>query len=210
MSNGKEADIILKLLLLGDTSVGKTSILSNYNENKFDQNAIGTIGVEYVYKTISYKNMKIKLQIWDTSGEERFRKITKNFYRNADGLLLVFDLTRDSTFSNIKNWISDVKEYNTELKILLLGNKLDLIEEREISTEAASNFATKNNLEYLEISAKDGTNIQKSFETLIDLIFKGKLEKEILAEFSHKDTSFTIDSKSEIINKNGNKKKSCC
>ena len=105
MSNGKEADIILKLLLLGDTSVGKTSILSNYNENKFDQNAIGTIGVEYEYKTISYKNMKIKLQIWDTSGEERFRKITKNFYRNADGLFLVFDLTRDSTFSNIKNWI---------------------------------------------------------------------------------------------------------
>ena len=90
-------------------------------------------------------------------------------------------MTKDSTFSNIKNWISDVKEYNTELKILLLGNKLDLIDEREISTETASNFATKNNLEYLEISAKDGTNIQKSFETLIDLIFKGKLEKEILA-----------------------------
>ena len=210
MTDAKEADITLKLLLLGDTSVGKTSILTNYNENKFDKDTIGTIGVEYVYKTITYKNMKIKLQLWDTSGEERFRTITKNFYRNADVLFLVFDLTREDTFNNIINWLSDVKEYNPDLKILLLGNKLDLINERKISTERATNFATKHNLQYLEVSAKDGTNIQKSFEALINLIFKDKLKQEILAEFAHKDTSFTIDSNSSIKNKNGNKRKSCC
>ena len=210
MTDAKEADITLKLLLLGDTSVGKTSILTNYNENKFDKDTIGTIGVEYVYKTITYKNMKIKLQLWDTSGEERFRTITKNFYRNADGLFLVFDLTREDTFNNIINWLSDVKEYNPDLKILLLGNKLDLINERKISTERAANLATKHNLQYLEVSAKDGTNTQKSFEALINLIFKDKLEQEILAEFAHKETSFTIDSNSSIKNKNGNKRKSCC
>ena len=210
MTDGKEADIIIKLLLLGDSSVGKTSILTNYNEDKFEQDAIGTIGVAYVYKIISYKNMKIKLQIWDTSGEERFRTITKNFYRNADGLFLVFDLTRESTFNNVKNWLSDINEYNNEIKKLLIGNKLDLIDERAISTEKATNFANKNELQYLETSSKDGTNIQKSFETILDLIFKGKLEQEILAEFSHKDTSFTIDSKSEIKNKKGIKRKPCC
>ena len=208
MTSGKEPDIILKLLFLGDASVGKTSILANYNGNIFEEQTIGTIGVEYVYKTITYKNFKIKLQIWDTSGEERFRSITKSFYRNADGLFLLYDLTNENSFDSIKNWIRNIREYNNDLKILLIGNKLDLIEERVISTEKATNFAKNNNLEYIETSAKDGTNIKKSFETLIDLILNGKSEQEILAEFSHKDTSFTVDSKSGI--KTSDKKKSCC
>ena len=208
MNSGEESDIILKILLLGDTSVGKTSILKTYNGDKFEENSIGTIGVEYAYKIITYKNMKIKLQIWDTSGEEKFRSITNNFYRNADGLFLVYDLTREDTFENIRNWLRDIKEYNGDLKIIILGNKLDLFDQRVISIERATNYATRNNLKHIETSAKDGTNIEKSFEALIELIINGRTKEEMLAEITHKDTSVTIVSESK--SKGENKKKSCC
>ena len=105
MNSEQEAQIVLKLLLLGDSSVGKTSILNKYISNKFDESSISTVGVDYMDKIIDYNKFKIKLQIWDTSGEEKFRTITKNFYRNADGLLVVFDLTKKESFSHVQSWI---------------------------------------------------------------------------------------------------------
>ena len=208
MNSEQEPDIILKILIIGDTSVGKTSILANYNGDNFDEKAIGTIGVEYLYKTITYKNMRIKLQLWDTSGEERFRSITKNFYRNANGVFLVYDITKEESFQNIRDWLRDIKEYNGDLKIIILGNKLDLIDQRVVTTERATNYASRNNLQYLETSAKDGTNIQKSFDNLIELILDGKTKEEILDEIVHKDTSLTLVSESK--SKGKEQKKSCC
>ncbi len=208
MNSEQEPDIILKILIIGDTSVGKTSILANYNGDNFDEKAIGTIGVEYLYKTITYKNMRIKLQLWDTSGEERFRSITKNFYRNANGVFLVYDITKEESFQNIRDWLRDIKEYNGDLKIIILGNKLDLIDQRVVTTERATNYASRNNLQYLETSAKDGTNIQKSFDNLIELILGGRTKEEILDEIVHKDTSLTLVSESK--SKGKEQKKSCC
>ena len=208
MNSEQEPDIILKILIIGDTSVGKTSILANYNGDNFDEKAIGTIGVEYLYKTITYKNMRIKLQLWDTSGEERFRSITKNFYRNANGVFLVYDITKEESFQNIRDWLRDIKEYNGDLKIMILGNKLDLIDQRVVTTERATNYASRNNLQYLETSAKDGTNIQKSFDNLIELILGGRTKEEILDEIVHKDTSLTLVSESK--SKGKEQKKSCC
>ena len=208
MNSEQEPDIILKILIIGDTSVGKTSILANYNGDNFDEKAIGTIGVEYLYKTITYKNMRIKLQLWDTSGEERFRSITKNFYRNANGVFLVYDITKEESFQNIRDWLRDIKEYNGDLKIMILGNKLDLIDQRVVTTERATNYASRNNLQYLETSAKDGTNIQKSFDKLIELILGGRTQEEILDEIVHKDTSLTLVSESK--SKGKEQKKSCC
>ena len=207
MTSNEEMQIVLKLLLLGDSSVGKTSILVKYINDKFDESSMSTIGVDYMDKIIDYNNFKIKLQIWDTSGEEKFRTITKNFYRNADGLLVVYDLTRKETYDHIKIWLNEAKEYNSNIKTILLGNKLDRANEREVSNKMATDYANKNNLKYLETSAKDGTNIKESFFAVIDLLLNGKSEKEILNEYTKEDSSLSIASDNNVEIK---KKKACC
>ena len=206
MNSEQEAQIVLKLLLLGDSSVGKTSILLKYISNKFDDSSISTVGVDYMDKIIDYNKFKIKLQIWDTSGEEKFRTITKNFYRNADGLLVVFDLTKKESYDHIKSWINEAKENNDKLKTILIGNKLDLKDERIVAIDVAKQFAEKNNLKYIETSAKDGTNINESFQAIIDLLFDGKSSEEILHEFTKQDSSLSVvDDSMEV-----KKKKACC
>ena len=206
MNSEQEAQIVLKLLLLGDSSVGKTSILLKYISNKFDESSISTVGVDYMDKIIDYNKFKIKLQIWDTSGEEKFRTITKNFYRNADGLLVVFDLTKKESYDHIRIWINEAKENNDKLKTLLIGNKLDLKDERIVAIDVAKQFAEKNNLKYIETSAKDGTNINESFQAIIDLLFDGKSSEEILNEFAKQDSPLlTVDDSMKV-----KKKKLCC
>ena len=206
MNSEQEAQIVLKLLLLGDSSVGKTSILLKYISNKFDDSSISTVGVDYMDKIIDYNKFKIKLQIWDTSGEEKFRTITKNFYRNADGLLVVFDLTKKESYDHIRSWINEAKENNDKLKTILIGNKLDLKDERIVAIDVAKQFAEKNNLKYIETSAKDGTNINESFQAIIDLLFDGKSSEEILHEFTKQDSSLSVvDDSMEV-----KKKKACC
>ena len=206
MNSEQEAQIVLKLLLLGDSSVGKTSILLKYISNKFDDSSISTVGVDYMDKIIDYNKFKIKLQIWDTSGEEKFRTITKNFYRNADGLLVVFDLTKKESYDHIKSWLDEAKENNDKLKTILIGNKLDLKDERIVAIDVAKQFAEKNNLKYIETSAKDGTNINESFQAIIDLLFDGKSSEEILHEFTKQDSSLSVvDDSMEV-----KKKKACC
>ena len=206
MNSEQEAQIVLKLLLLGDSSVGKTSILLKYISNKFDESSISTVGVDYMDKIIDYNKFKIKLQIWDTSGEEKFRTITKNFYRNADGLLVVFDLTKKESYNHIKSWINEAKENNDKLKTILIGNKLDLKDERIVTIDVAKQFAEKNNLKYIETSAKDGTNINESFQAIINLLFDGKSSEEILNEFTKQDSSLSVvDDTMEV-----KKKKACC
>ena len=206
MNSEQEPQIVLKLLLLGDSSVGKTSILLKYISNKFDESSISTVGVDYMDKIIEYNKFKIKLQIWDTSGEEKFRTITKNFYRNADGLLVVFDLTKKESYDHIRSWINEAKENNDKLKTILIGNKLDLKDERIVAIDVAKQFAEKNNLKYIETSAKDGTNINESFQAIIDLLFDGKSSEEILHEFTKQDSSLSVvDDSMEV-----KKKKACC
>ena len=206
MSEKAEPKIIVKLLLLGDSSVGKTSIIIKYISNKFMDTNIATLGVDYMDKTVDYNNLKVFLQIWDTSGEEKFRSITRNFYRNADGLLVVFDLTCKESFNHVKNWLNEAKEHKNDIKTILVGNKLDLEDEREVNKETALKFAEKNNLKYLETSAKNGKNINNSFKEMISLILNDKTEQEIKKEFTKSDSSISINS-----GKDGKKiKKSCC
>ena len=206
MSEKAEPKIIVKLLLLGDSSVGKTSIIIKYISNKFMDTNIATLGVDYMDKTVDYNNLKVFLQIWDTSGEEKFRSITRNFYRNADGLLVVFDLTKKESYDHIRSWINEAKENNDKLKTILIGNKLDLKDERIVAIDVAKQFAEKNNLKYIETSAKDGTNINESFQAIIDLLFDGKSSEEILHEFTKQDSSLSVVNDSMEVKK----KKACC
>ena len=206
MDSGKEPQINVKLLLLGDSTVGKTSILVKYINNKFEDSCVSTVGVDYMDKILNYKNLIIKLQIWDTSGEEKFRSMTRNFYRNADGIFIVFDLTKKTTFDHVKIWISEALDHNDTIKLMLIGNKLDLTNEIEVKNELASNYAKKHNLKYFETSAKEGTNINEAFEAILELLFSGKTENQILTEFTRNNSSLSVDTKED----NKKKKKSCC
>ena len=202
MSSNNEIKLTIRLLLLGDSSVGKTSILNKYIANKFIENNIATLGVEYMDKTVDYNNFKIKLQIWDTSGEEKYRSITKSYYKNAEGLLVIFDITNEESFNHVKNWINEAKDNNSDIKIILVGNKLDFENERKVAKDRAIKFAENNSLQYFETSAKSGKNIHKSFKAMIDLILDGKSEQDILNEFKKPQKTVSVN--------DDKKKKSCC
>jgi small GTP-binding protein len=207
-----EQDITLKILLIGDTYVGKTSLLLQYIDRECPENHMATIGVEFRDKIIQIDNKKVKLQVWDTSGQERYRSITKNFYRNADGVMFVCDVTKEKTFDNIKNWLIDSEQNanNSNFKKILVGNKIDLKEERAIDTQQLQNFANKKEMNFYETSAKDGTNVDHIFTELAKLILEDKSDQQIKEEFSHKNRSLSVYSKESEESNNPKKKKGCC
>ena len=192
------SEIDLKLLLVGDTSVGKTSILSKYIDDIFEEKAISTIGVEYKVKSLVINGRKIKLRIWDSSGQDRFRSITQSFFRNADGILFIFDLTEINTFEGIKQWLIDSESYDLSIKKILVGNKVDLIEKRKVEKEIIDNFVKRMQLKYYEMSAKDGTNIDIVFRELAEMVLSGFSEKDLNEKLNNdsldkkKDGSFII------------------
>ena len=202
-------DINLKILLIGDSAVGKTSILFRYINDEFPDCYISTIGVEYKMKTLMINGRKINLKIWDTSGQERYRSITENFYRNANGILFVFDITNKESFNNIKLWLTDSENCQTKITKMLVGNKIDLIDKRKVDKELTDKFAEKKEMKYIETSAKEGINIDEIFRGLAELILKGKTDEEINEEYkdNRNNNSFNIfeDNKEEL-----KKKKSCC
>ena len=207
-----EPDITLKILLIGDSYVGKTSLLLQYIERECPENHMATIGVEFRDKIIQIDNKKVKLQVWDTSGQERYRSITKNFYRNADGVMFVCDVTKEKTFDNIKNWLIDSEQNanNSNFKKILVGNKIDLKEERAIDTQQLQNFANKKEMNFYETSAKDGTNVDHIFTELAKLILEDKSDQQIKEEFSQKNRSLSVYSKESEESNNPKKKKGCC
>jgi small GTP-binding protein len=174
-------DLIYKVLLLGDTSVGKTCFLLRYTEDTFTENHISTIGVDYKLKLLSTAPDKnIKLQIWDTAGQDRFRCITKNYFRGSHGILLIYDITSTSSFNNIKNWILQIRESLGEQPcITLVGNKVDLESNRRISKDDGIRLAKEYGMSFFETSAKDNTNINEAFNQLTkEMLTKGEGKKE--------------------------------
>ena len=133
----------LKILIIGDSNVGKTSILLQYTSNFFQETHIATIGVEFKLKEIMLDNIEYKLNIWDTAGQERFKAITKSFFKAADGIVFVYDVTNKPSFENIKNWIKDAESKANDFKIIIVGNKIDLNDSREVSFEEGKNLAKK-------------------------------------------------------------------
>ena len=198
-------DIELKILLLGDTSVGKTSLILKYTDNYFSETSVSTIGVEF--KEHEIKNKKIKLQIWDTSGQERFRSITETFYRGADGILFVFDVTNKESFENIKDWLMDPHIVNLDAKKILVGNKIDLVDQRVVNKESMEKYGQSKNLNSFETSAKTGENVGQIFEEITELLLANKSEEEIIQLYSKNKNNLNISSDSS--GKKG-KKKNCC
>ena len=168
-------DRFYKLLLIGETNVGKTSIILRYTENEFQTSGISTCGVDVKCKYVSLENTKIRLDIWDTAGQERFRGLAKNYFRGANGFILVYDITDQKSFGKLKGWMNDAKEkIDSEYKMIVVGNKKDCEEEREVSLEDLQEFGTKNNVTTMEVSAKTGEGVDLLFNKIVEELFELK------------------------------------
>ena len=207
-------DMIFKIVLIGDTSVGKTNILSKYLSNEFDPDSKATVGVEFGTRDFQIENNKVKVQIWDTAGQERYRSITNAYYKGAKGSLLVYDITNPKTFENLDKWLSDLKANAEEkISVVLIGNKSDLEEERQISIEQGKEKAEFFKLAFMETSALNGNNIEKAFNELITDVYKNHhemFEKQAKVEISDKAIDLENVKKED---KNDNKdhiKRFCC
>eukprot|EP01117_Protostelium_nocturnum_P019122 TRINITY_DN819_c0_g1_i2.p1 TRINITY_DN819_c0_g1~~TRINITY_DN819_c0_g1_i2.p1 ORF type:complete len:194 (+),score=64.11 TRINITY_DN819_c0_g1_i2:194-775(+) len=172
-SKAKDYDHLFKLLLIGDSGVGKSCILLRFADNAFTDNFISTIGVDFKIKTIDIEGKKVKMQIWDTAGQERFQTITTSYYRGAHGLIIVFDVTNKVSFDNIKKWLDDIERHaSPSIVKCLVGNKCDLENKRVIDYSTAKQLADSLNISYMETSAKESINISQAFEKLGSLIMK--------------------------------------
>ncbi|EGR31367.1 hypothetical protein IMG5_111720 [Ichthyophthirius multifiliis] len=161
----EDYDYLFKIVIIGDSGVGKTNILSRFTKDEFSIESKPTIGVEFATKTVLNDNKLIKAQIWDTAGQEKYRAITNAYYRGAVGALTLFDITKQNTFDNLQKWLNELKENaDPNIVIMLVGNKCDLNENRAVKTEDASAFAERNQLAYIETSALDSTNVDEAFQ----------------------------------------------
>ena len=160
----------LKILTLGDASVGKTCIILRYAEDDFPKTTMPTIGIEYKTKMIKINNQSVKLQIWDTAGQERYHKIlASTFYRRANGMVLVYDLTSPSSFDHVENWMKQIRQKaDPDIEIVLVGNKLDLVTEQDFTQ--GQKMAASFGIPFFTVSAKSGENIAEVFRTLTDMI----------------------------------------
>ncbi|PAA72367.1 hypothetical protein BOX15_Mlig016792g2 [Macrostomum lignano] len=160
----KAYDYLFKLLLIGDSGVGKTSVLIRFAEDSFSPTFISTIGIDFKIRTIELDGKKVKLQIWDTAGQERFRTITTAYYRGAMGILLVYDVTNAKSFDNIRTWIGNINQHaNPDVEKMLLANKCDMNDRRMIAKEMGERLANEHQLRFMETSAKSGINVEEAF-----------------------------------------------
>ena len=171
MTQKEEFEQTYKILLLGDSSVGKTCFIKRYIDGTFQDAYLSTIGIEKKNKTVTLKSgKKVKIQIWDTAGQERFRTLVKSYYKGAHGVLLIYDVTSKSTFDNIKKWISQIKdEASSKIRIVLIANKIDS-DERVVKTEEGEQLANSYNLDLFEASAKDNINVTEAFQDITEKI----------------------------------------
>lgn len=155
---------LFKLLLIGDSGVGKSCLLLRFADSSYIESFISTIGVDFKIKTIELDGKIIKLQIWDTAGQERFRTITSSYYRGAHGIIVIYDITDAESFSNVKQWMAEIERFACEkVNRLLVGNKCDLTQRRAVEYQVAKDFADKLGIPFLETSAKNATNVNKAF-----------------------------------------------
>eukprot|EP00741_Cyanophora_paradoxa_P019544 tig00021127_g18866.t1 len=164
-------DHLFKVLLVGDSGVGKSSILTRFIDDKFDENQPSTIGVDFKVKAMTLEGKRIKLTIWDTAGQERFRTLTSSYYRGAQGIILVYDVSRRHTFENLENWLKEIEQYNNikEVVMLLVANKIDRLD-RQVQKQEGLDFARQHRMLYIETSAKTKLGIQQAFTELVQKV----------------------------------------
>ena len=180
LTKTKDYDYIFKIVLIGDTCVGKSCILVRFSDDIFNDNYVTTIGVDFRFKTMIVKEKVAKIQIWDTAGEERYRSITTAYYRGAAAILICCDCTNIESFNNVNNWVEEIGKYtdkDTVDKIILM-NKCDLENERKVERSEIEKFEKKSGLKVLEVSAKTGEGIDKAFEYVISNLIDKNEKKD--------------------------------
>ena len=197
-----------KLILIGDSTVGKTNLLVKYVDRKSPENVISTIGIEFKNKTINLKNGSTnKLQIWDTSGQEKLRSLTKNYIRGSSAGLFVFDVTNENSFENISEWLKLYNDVNSEKsKKILIGNKIDKIGKRVVDKERMEKFAKENgfNLKPFEISVEDEKKIDEMFEKIVELLTESQNGENNCINIINSNNNIILNSKDDINNINLN------
>ena len=212
MAEIEEYEMMVKVILIGDSGVGKTNIMSKFLKNQFMEESKATIGVEFGSKLFNHEGHKIKAQIWDTAGQEKYKAITGAYYKGSKGALVVYDITQKKTFENIEKWVNDLKAAgDPKIIIILIGNKNDLDNKRQVSKDQGEEKARSFGCAFLETSAYSGDNIDKAFNLMV---------KEIYEKFSNDSTGEDElapgsngngeDVKLDKVNDKNIKKKSCC
>lgn len=175
----QDYDYLFKVVLIGDSGVGKSNLLSRFTRDEFNLESKSTIGVEFATKSVTVENKVVKAQIWDTAGQERYRAITSAYYRGAVGALLVYDLSKRTTFDNLEKWLMELRDHaSPDIAITLVGNKSDLRHLRAVRTEEGEEFAAKHNLQCMETSALDGQKVHDAFQETLTNIYKVMSQKQ--------------------------------
>lgn len=202
----EKEDYKIKIIVVGDSGVGKTNLINRFASDKFDTNSKATIGVEFVYKTLKINKEVIKVEVWDTAGQERYRAITSSYYKGAKGAIIVYDLTNEDSFNNVESWMNEViKKGQKDMQFLLLGNKKDLVNDRRVTEERGIEKARELNMHLFEASALEKTNVNEAFNYLMREIYL-----EIRIQKNNENNELNIDQAGIALNINKNKKRKCC
>ncbi|KAF5734025.1 ras-related protein RABA6a [Tripterygium wilfordii] len=192
----EECDYLFKAVLIGDSGVGKSNLLSRFSKDEFRLDSKPTIGVEFAYRNIRVGDKLIKSQIWDTAGQERFRAITSSYYRGALGALLVYDITRRASFENVTKWLHEIREFgSSDMVIVLVGNKSDLGHSREVSEEEGRSLAELESLCFMETSALQNSNVEEVFLAMVANIHKIMSQKSLDAKTNQATTTTTTSTR---------------
>ena len=201
-------DFKIKIVVVGDSGVGKTNLIRRFINNEFSENLKATIGVEFMSKTYRINKHLFKIEIWDTAGQERYKSITAVYYKGAKGALVVYDTTEQATFDDIDKWMFEIKDKTSkDIKLMIIGNKIDLKDEREVKNEDALKKAVSLGIPLMETSALDATNVKEAFNDLLKEIYKDMKDNLNKPENKYQNDKKAIDIK---INEPEKKKKSKC
>ena len=199
----EEYDYTFKVLLIGNSDVGKSSLILRYVDQIWNDVFVPTIGVDFKVKSLQIDNKRVKMQIWDTAGQERFRNVISSYFKGAHGILLIYDITARDSFKELENWLGEVERNATpQVLKILIGNKCDLDEQRQITVDEGEAFAARNGMKFIETSAKNNTNVNEAFEALA----------KIMVESSNKKNVIKVEKKTIKVDKGAdlNAKKKCC
>ncbi|CAO2819463.1 unnamed protein product [Amaranthus hypochondriacus] len=197
-----EYDYLFKLLLIGDSGVGKSCLLLRFADDAYLESYISTIGVDFKIRTVEQDGKSVKLQIWDTAGQERFRTITSSYYRGAHGIIVVYDVTDQKSFDNVKQWLNEIDRYASDsVNKLLVGNKCDLTANKVVSYETGKAFADEIGIPFLETSAKSATNVEQAF-----MAMTGAIKNRMASQPALNARAPTVQLKGQPLNQ----KAGCC
>jgi len=211
MTEGSNYDYLFKVVLIGDSGVGKSNLLSRFTRNEFNLESKSTIGVEFATRSINVDSKTVKAQIWDTAGQERYRAITSAYYRGAVGALLVYDIAKHATYVNVTRWLKELRDHaDSNIVIMLVGNKSDLKHLRAVPTDEAKAFSTENGLSFIETSALDASNVESAFQTILTDIYRIVSSKSLESSTSNIEPPKASISVGPTVDSNSAQGSKCC